>query len=117
MRAAYFIVIIFFTFLLITCRNESETLFSELTTSKTGINFRNLLIEDESLNVASYIYFYNGGGVALSDINNDGLQEIFFTGNMVKNHLFLNKGNFRFEDLTMKSGVAENRVGVRVQQW
>ncbi len=109
MRASFIILIVFFSFLLITCRNESETLFSELSPSKTGIDFRNLLVEDESLNIAHYIYFYNGAGVAIGDINNDGLQDVFFTGNMVKNRLFLNKGGFKFENITEQSHVAEKQ--------
>lgn len=103
------ILIILFSFLLNACSNETETLFSELSSGKTGIEYRNLLVEDESLNVAHYIYFYNGAGVAIGDINNDGLQDVFFTGNMVKNRLFLNKGNFKFEDITTHSGVAEKQ--------
>ena len=91
------------------CSNDTSTLFSELNSGKTGINFRNLLVEDESLNVVHYIYFYNGAGVAIGDINNDGLQDIFFTGNMVKTRLFLNKGNFEFEDITTRSGIAEKQ--------
>lgn len=75
--------------------------------NETGINFQNTLFEDGPLNVSNYIYFYNGGGVAIGDINNDGLQDILFTGNMVHNRLFLNKGNFKFEDITDKSGVAK----------
>lgn len=73
--------------------------------STTGVNFQNTFFEDGPLNVANYIYFYNGGGVAVGDINNDGLQDILFTGNMVRNRLFLNKGNFKFEDITANSGV------------
>ncbi len=102
----------FFLFLIIVfsgCGNSDSHLFSRLDQSSTGVNFKNTLFEDGPLNVANYIYFYNGGGVAIGDINNDGLQDIFFTGNMVKNRLFLNKGNFQFEDITAGSGVAEKQ--------
>lgn len=96
------------TFLLfiftVSCQKEN-TLFTRLSDSETGINFQNTLFEDGPLNVANYIYFYNGGGVAIGDINNDGLQDILFTGNMVRNRLYLNKGNFEFEDITKKAGV------------
>ncbi len=109
MRVPGIILTILISFLLAGCNNKAETLFSDLSSGKTGINFRNLLVEDESLNVAHYIYFYNGAGVAIGDINNDGLQDVFFTGNMVKNRLFLNKGNFDFEDITTRSGVAEKQ--------
>ncbi len=91
------------------CKDDNSTLFTNLDKSRTGINFQNTLFEDGPLNVANYIYFYNGGGVAIGDINNDGLQDILFTGNMVRNRLFLNKGNFKFEDITPRSGVAEKQ--------
>src|SRR5689334_10360991 len=86
---------------------KKDTLFTQLDKDKTGVTFQNTLFDGEPLNVLNYIYFYNGGGVAVGDINNDGLQDIFFTGNMVHNRLFLNKGGFRFENITDKSGVAE----------
>lgn len=88
------------------CDGKQNTLFKKKDKKDTGIDFRNLLVEDESLNVTQYIYFYNGSGVAIGDVNNDGLQDIFFTGNMAKNRLYLNKGNFKFENITEKSGVA-----------
>ncbi|MBL7699123.1 MAG: VCBS repeat-containing protein [Chitinophagaceae bacterium] len=84
-------------------------MFSDLHHGDTGIDFRNLIVEDESLNVAHYIYFYNGAGVAIGDINNDGLADVFFTGNMVKNRLYLNKGDLEFENITNNSGVAEKQ--------
>jgi hypothetical protein len=91
------------------CKNDSTTLFTSLDKNHTGINFQNTFFDDGPLNVANYIYFYNGGGVATGDINNDGLPDILFTGNMVRNRLFLNKGNFKFEDITPQSGVAEKQ--------
>jgi hypothetical protein len=99
-----------FIFLLASCHHpgtDGAQLFTRLDKDETGINFQNTLFDDESLNVLNYIYFYNGAGVAIGDINNDGLPDILFTGNMVHNRLFLNKGNFKFEDITQKSGVAE----------
>ncbi|HLO60905.1 MAG TPA: VCBS repeat-containing protein [Bacteroidales bacterium] len=71
----------------------------------TGIYFNNKLAESESFNIIAYLYFNNGAGVALGDINNDGLADIYFTGNQVANKLYLNKGNLEFEDITVKAGV------------
>ena len=90
------------------CSNKLPVkLFTELSETETGINFRNLIKEDNpDFNIALYPYFYNGSGVAIGDINNDGLPDICFTGNMVKNRLFLNKGNMHFEDITERSGIA-----------
>ncbi|MFZ9661559.1 MAG: FG-GAP repeat domain-containing protein, partial [Chitinophagaceae bacterium] len=93
------------SFFLFACSSKDGKLFTILNPDDTGINFRNTLFEDGPLNVSNYIYFYNGGGVAIGDINNDGLQDILFTGNMVRNRLFINKGNFVFEDITKQSGV------------
>jgi hypothetical protein len=87
------------------CKEEKTTLFTKLTEHATGISFNNALFEEETLNVLNYSYFYNGGGVAVGDINNDGLIDILFTGNMVRNRLYLNKGNMQFEDITTASGV------------
>ncbi|HVU95981.1 MAG TPA: VCBS repeat-containing protein [Puia sp.] len=94
-------------FLVAACTSKQDThLFTQLDKESTGIDFQNTLYDGEALNVINYIYFYNGGGVATGDINNDGLPDILFTGNMVHNRLFLNKGNFKFEDITTSSGIA-----------
>ncbi len=91
----------------ISCKENHTNVFSLLDADATGINFRNVLEENSELNVMNYSYFYNGGGVAIGDVNNDGLQDVLFTGNMVKNRLYLNKGNFKFEDITKTSGIAD----------
>ena len=105
----YFCIVSFLSFLFYSCKNDSATLFTSLDKNRTGINFQNTFFDEERLNVVFYTYFYNGGGVAIGDINNDGLQDILFTGNMVRNRLFLNKGNFEFEDITVRSGVADKQ--------
>ena len=74
--------------------------------STIGITFENTLVYDETFNPYLYRNFYNGGGVAIGDINNDGLEDIYFTGNMVDNKLYLNKGNWQFEDITTTAGVS-----------
>jgi len=97
------------TLVFCSCKNDNSTLFTSLDENTTGVNFQNTFFDDGPLNVANYIYFYNGGGVAIGDINNDGLPDILFTGNMVRNRLFLNKGDFQFEDITARSGIAEKQ--------
>ena len=87
------------------CHNETKTLFTEILPSHSHINFRNDIKENEDYNILTYEYLYNGGGVAVGDINNDGLTDIMFSGNMTSNKLYLNKGNFEFEDITDKAGV------------
>lgn len=93
--------------LLVSCGQES-TLFTQLTAGETGVTFSNRLTETDSLNVLTFEYFNNGGGVALGDFNNDNLTDIYFTGNQVSNKLYLNKGDFKFEDVTDKSKVNGN---------
>jgi len=83
---------------------ETDPLFS-LRDTTIGISFENTLVYDEAFNPYVYRNFYNGGGVAIGDVNNDGFEDVYFTGNMVDNKLFLNKGNWKFEDITEKAGV------------
>jgi len=99
--ASYFICLFF-----IQCKQEKKVsaLFSSLPVSATGIDYKNQLTEDRNFNIIEYLYFYNGGGVACGDINNDGLVDIYFSSNQNSNKLYLNKGNFKFEDITEKSG-------------
>ncbi len=92
------------------CQSEPK-LFEKLEASQTGISFENLLTETESSNILAYEYFYNGGGVAVGDFNNDGLPDVYFTGNQVANKLYLNKGNVQFEDITQQAGVAGRADG------
>ncbi len=87
-------------------QKSSNELFQVLDSEKTGITFNNQLHESDSLNILSYLYYYNGGGVAIGDINNDGLPDIYFSGNEVDNKLYLNMGDMQFSDITEKAGVA-----------
>jgi len=108
-----FTVILISLFLLMlatSCQQHQQvpkTLFQKLESSQTHINFRNDLTYDSKFNIYTYRNFYNGGGVAIGDINNDGLPDIFFTANMLSNRLFLNKGNMQFEDITEKAGIGK----------
>src|SRR5260221_756374 len=83
---------------------RNETVFTLLTSKETGVNFRNISVENEQINILTYEYLYNGGGVAIGDINNDGLKDIYFTSNNQENKLYLNKGNMTFEDITARAG-------------
>ena len=85
--------------------NNSISRFEKKSSDKTGVNFKNTLKYTEDFNPYTYRNFFNGGGVALGDINNDGLIDIYFTGNIVNNALYLNKGNWKFEDITNSAGV------------
>lgn len=99
---------IFFFF---SCKNSSQPqLFTQLSSSETGLDFINQLSYNKDFNIYKYRNFYNGGGVAIGDVNNDGLMDIYLTANMESNRLYLNKGNFQFEDITEKAGVGGNRA-------
>ena len=89
------------------CAKKEEGLFELMDEKTTGINFENKVENKDDFNIFSYRNFYNGGGVALGDINNDGLTDVFFTSNMGANRLYLNKGNWKFEDVSKKAGIEE----------
>ncbi len=116
MRKRLFFIPIF-ALLPVSCHNEkqpiddknSTTLFSLVPSEETGVDFVNAVENQKNFNIFKYRNFYNGGGVALGDINNDGLIDIYLTGNMVANKLYLNKGNLTFEDITENAGVAGNK--------
>ena len=113
--SVYFSIIIL---LLYSCADENSAaideeekesfLFERIDPEVSGLDFENSLTETDSMNILDYLYFYNGGGVAIGDINNDGLQDIFFTSNQKSNRLYLNKGNLTFEDITEQAGIAGN---------
>ncbi|MCL6267591.1 VCBS repeat-containing protein [Flagellimonas myxillae] len=92
-----------------TTSQEKETLFSLLPSSETGVSFVNKVENQKNFNIFKYRNFYNGGGVAIGDINNDGLSDIYLTGNMVPNRLYLNKGNLKFEDISESAGIMGNK--------
>ena len=84
---------------------QNKQLFKSLPSEKTGINFMNELIEDSLLNILNYQYLYNGGGVAVGDLNNDGWSDIYFTGNQSDDALYLNNGDWTFTDISASSGI------------
>ncbi|MFN7099995.1 MAG: VCBS repeat-containing protein [Flavobacterium sp.] len=94
---------------ILSCSNKEQgkegLLFTKLDSSATGISFLNEVKNGADVNIFKYRNFYNGGGVAIGDINNDGLPDVYFTSNLGANKLYLNKGNFKFEDISKKAGV------------
>jgi len=104
-HSRYLILLILFTnLLLLSCAEEqTDSLF--ILREDLGVDFANNLSYTEEFNPYTYRNFYNGGGVALGDVNNDGLIDIYFTGNQVDNKLYLNKGNWHYEDITASAGV------------
>ncbi|APA64712.1 VCBS repeat-containing protein [Maribacter sp. 1_2014MBL_MicDiv] len=101
----------FCSLLVLCCENAPEetkatpNLFTLLSSNDTGIDFNNIIKDDKDKNIFAYANFYGGAGVGVGDFNNDGLQDIFFAGNMVPDKLYLNKGNLVFEDVTIKAGI------------
>jgi len=95
---------IIFLVLLVSCGKE-EGLFTELEASYTNVTFTNTIEEDDTHNILNFMNIYTGAGVGVGDLNNDGFSDIFFAGNMVPSKLYINKGDFVFEDITESSGI------------
>lgn len=95
----------------ISCKNDvrNDAVFELLDVSHTHIDFENLIEENDTFNMYTFMNIYTGGGVGVGDINNDGLEDIFFSGNRVSSKLYLNKGGLKFEDITVSAGVSTNK--------
>ncbi len=108
------LIVLEVTAIIVACNNNEERsgnhLFTLLPSTRTGINFSNNVTYTEEFNPYTFRNFFNGGGVAIGDINNDGLPDIFYCSNQHSNKLYLNKGNFQFEDITEKAGVTSDGV-------
>ena len=102
------IYIILFFIVLGCTKTKKTTLFLVIEKEHSKVDFQNQLHPTNELNILDYLYYYNGGGVAVGDINNDDLVDVFFTSNQGENKLYLNRGNFEFEDITEKAGVGGN---------
>ena len=100
-------ILFFLPFILAACMNPEEpALFERLPPERTGVTFANTLLESPRFNILNYLYYYNGGGVAVGDVNGDDLPDLYFTANEDSNKLYINQGDFHFEDVTAEAGVA-----------
>ncbi len=112
-----YLLVLSITIIAISCNSDNlntsdtteTTLFTLMPSDSTGVNFTNTIVNKPDFNIFKYRNFYNGGGVAIGDINNDGLPDIYFTANMGPNKLYLNKGNLEFEDISLTAGVEGNK--------
>ncbi|HEY9704393.1 MAG TPA: VCBS repeat-containing protein, partial [Allocoleopsis sp.] len=106
----------FIVLLMESCTNKQNTLFEKVTAQYANIYFNNKITPSDAVNAFTFTNFYNGGGVGIGDFNKDGLQDVFFTGNQESCRLYINKGDFKFEDITQAAGVSTDRwcTGVSV---
>ena len=94
--------------LLASCEQESNTLFRQISSEDSGLSFSNTLSPSPELNILTYLYYYNGAGIAAADFNNDGLVDLFFTSNQEADQLYLNQGNFKFKNVTTVAGIPDD---------
>lgn len=99
------LTIMAFVILGFTSCQDANHLFTKIESSDSGITFNNVITVSDSMNILDYEYLYNGGGVGIGDFNGDGLEDVFFTGNMVDNALYLNEGDFKFKDVSEEAGI------------
>ena len=102
-------VAFFYIFCLCSCTSETKQKKLFELKESTGIDFSNNITDTKNFNVLTYRNFYNGGGVAIGDVDNDGLADVFFTANMGANKLYKNKGNWQFEDVSQKAGFVDKQ--------
>lgn len=93
-----------------TKESAADKLFQSISPDSSNIHFTNTITTSDSLNFFTFEYMYNGGGVGIGDFNNDGLQDIFFTGNQVPSAIYINEGNFNFKDITATSGIVIRKM-------
>lgn len=103
----YTIIVLIYTFCC-SCEKEGQP-YKLAYVADSGVDFKNTLTSTPQLNILNYLYFYNGGGAAIADFNNDGLPDLYFTGNQVSDKLYLNEGDFKFKDITSASGIHETK--------
>ena len=111
-RLKPYLYVLGFFLLVLNCKEsppEQNTLFTHLSSTESGVSFVNQIENSSELNILNYLYFYNGAGVAVSDFNNDGLSDIYFTANQTEDQLYLNKGGLTFKEITTESGIKNDK--------
>jgi hypothetical protein len=103
------VLFVFLCLILLNSCTKTKDRFRLLSSDDSGIDFNNAISESDTFNILTYEYIYNGGGVAIADFDNNGLQDIYFTGNMVSNALYLNRGELQFDDVTATSGATGDK--------
>ena len=111
---AYGLLLIGISSIVLSCGQKDPELFRLLAPKDTGLEFENTIIENDSVNVFQFMNIYTGAGVAVGDVNNDGLPDVYFSGNMVSGRLFLNKGGLKFEDISETAGILNSSWGTGV---